>query len=457
MLQYSTYSVISPEGCASILWKSADKAPDAAEAMGITAERLKELGLIDGMIPEPLGGAHRVEFVLLSGDARPANGESPEAAARVCATSLLRDWLPAGALLLSAHHQDDQAETLLLQLLRGAGPKGLSAMPASVPLGQGTLLRPLLDCGRDDLLAYAREQGLDWLEDPSNADTRLDRNFLRHRLLPELKTRWPATAAVLARSADCAPRPRSCRNRWRTRTWATRGRPARHPVGDRPGRLPEARQRNLLRHWVRTMGFSLPSRAVLGRILAEVLAARPMPDPVCTGRVPRYGATGTICSSWRRWRRRPAGPLDWAPGRCWSLPVARYAQTRLRGRVCGWRPVRASRCASARVASNCACPVARTITPSSSCCRSRGAALGAGTSAPAVPGGGAGGRGRPVGGGGAPGRPRVRRAGKSFGASRRSRLARIVRGQRPLLQKTTHLEPCTPFCEAVREVQPTRR
>ncbi|MDQ7075287.1 MAG: acetyl-CoA carboxylase carboxyl transferase subunit alpha [Gammaproteobacteria bacterium] len=59
MLQYSTYSVISPEGCASILWKSADKAPDAAEAMGITSERLKELGLIDRIIPEPLGGAHR--------------------------------------------------------------------------------------------------------------------------------------------------------------------------------------------------------------------------------------------------------------------------------------------------------------------------------------------------------------------------------------------------------------
>lgn len=59
MLQYSTYSVISPEGCASILWKSADKAPDAAKAMGITSARLHELGLVDQVIPEPLGGAHR--------------------------------------------------------------------------------------------------------------------------------------------------------------------------------------------------------------------------------------------------------------------------------------------------------------------------------------------------------------------------------------------------------------
>ncbi|WP_110602251.1 acetyl-CoA carboxylase carboxyl transferase subunit alpha [Salinicola lusitanus] len=59
MLQYSTYSVISPEGCASILWKSAEKASEAAQAMGITAERLKELGFVDTLIDEPLGGAHR--------------------------------------------------------------------------------------------------------------------------------------------------------------------------------------------------------------------------------------------------------------------------------------------------------------------------------------------------------------------------------------------------------------
>ncbi|MOA45349.1 Acetyl-coenzyme A carboxylase carboxyl transferase subunit alpha [compost metagenome] len=59
MLQYSTYAVISPEGCASILWKTAEKAPDAAEAMGITAERLKGLGIVDKVINEPVGGAHR--------------------------------------------------------------------------------------------------------------------------------------------------------------------------------------------------------------------------------------------------------------------------------------------------------------------------------------------------------------------------------------------------------------
>lgn len=221
-----------------------------------------------------------VDFVLLSGDARPATGESPEAAARNLRYGLLRDWLPVHALLLSAHHQDDQAETLLLQLLRGAGPKGLSAMPASTPLGQGTLLRPLLNCGRDDLLTYARDQGLEWLEDPSNADTRLDRNFLRRHLLPELKTRWPGTATVLARSAALCAETAELQEEVAQQDLAG-------AVGARPGtlsvtavgRLPEPRRRNLLRHWLRTTGFSLPSRAVLGRILAEVLAARADAEP----------------------------------------------------------------------------------------------------------------------------------------------------------------------------------
>ena len=256
-----------------------------------------------------------LEFVLLSGDARPAPGESPEAAARDLRYHLLADWLPAGALLLSAHHQDDQAETLLLQLLRGAGPKGLSAMPGAAPLGRGTLWRPLLDCGRADLLAYAREQGLDWLEDPSNADTRLDRNFLRHQLLPELKTRWPAAAAVLARSAELCAEAAELQEQVARQDLAA-------AAGDRSGtlsvtalgRLPEARQRNLLRHWLRAAGFSLPSRAVLGRVLAEVLGARPDAEP---------------CVHWpgcevRRYRDAlfalaplappPGGqPLDWSP------------------------------------------------------------------------------------------------------------------------------------------------
>ena len=163
--------------------------------------------------------------------------------------------------------------------------------------------------------AYAREQGLAWLEDPSNADTRLDRNFLRQRLLPELKTRWPAVAAVLARSAELCAEAAQLQEQVACQDLAA-------VTGGRGGtlsvtalqRLPEARQRNLLRHWLRASGFSLPSRAVLGRVLGEVLGARPDAEP---------------CVQWpgcevRRYRDElfalaplaalPAGqPLDWSP------------------------------------------------------------------------------------------------------------------------------------------------
>jgi tRNA(Ile)-lysidine synthase len=263
-----------------------------------------------------------VEFVLLAGDARPAPGESPEAAARALRYGLLGDWLPPGALLLSAHHQDDQAETLLLQLLRGAGPKGLSAMPARAVLGQGSLLRPLLDYGRAELLAYAEREGLAWIEDPSNADTRLDRNFLRQRLLPELKARWPAASAVLARSAELCAEAAELQDLVAAQDRL--GMP-----GTRHGtlsvvalqRLPEARQRNLLRHWLQAAGFSLPSRSVLGRILAEVLAARPDAEPCVHwpgAEVRRYRDDLYVMAPLQPVVVEPG--LDWAPGQVLVLP-----------------------------------------------------------------------------------------------------------------------------------------
>jgi tRNA(Ile)-lysidine synthase len=106
----------------------------------------------------------------------------------------------ADALLL-AHHQDDQAETLLLQLLRGAGVEGLSAMSAVGKMGITPILRPLLDVSRVVLQNYAQQHGLQWVEDESNQDARFDRNFLRLEVLPLLKTRFPACVTTLARSA----------------------------------------------------------------------------------------------------------------------------------------------------------------------------------------------------------------------------------------------------------------
>ena len=132
------------------------------------------------------------------------SGSGLEAAARAARYAAFERFLESGDWLLSAHHRDDQAETLLLNLLRGSGTLGLASMPVVRPLGQGLLVRPLLDVTREQLRAYASEQGLTWSEDPANADLRFDRNFLRHEVLPLLATRWPGAGKALARSADVA-------------------------------------------------------------------------------------------------------------------------------------------------------------------------------------------------------------------------------------------------------------
>jgi tRNA(Ile)-lysidine synthase len=104
-------------------------------------------------------------------------------------------------LLLLAHHRDDQVETVLLRLLRGAGVAGLAGMPRERACGRARLCRPLLDIGRAQLREYAAAQGLRWVEDPSNACTEYDRNYLRRDVMPLLAARWPGAAGNVARAA----------------------------------------------------------------------------------------------------------------------------------------------------------------------------------------------------------------------------------------------------------------
>ena len=130
-----------------------------------------------------------------------APGASLEQAAREARYAAFAARLGVDEALLTAQHRDDQAETLLFRLLRGAGVQGLSAMPASRALGAGRLVRPLLNCSRDELLAYAHEHKLTWVEDPSNTDERFSRNYLRRQVMPALLGRWPQASANMARSA----------------------------------------------------------------------------------------------------------------------------------------------------------------------------------------------------------------------------------------------------------------
>lgn len=130
-----------------------------------------------------------------------ASGPSVERAAREARYAAFAATLASGELLLTAQHRDDQAETLLFRLLRGAGVRGLAGMPVHRPLGPGLLLRPLLDVSRVELETYAQEHGLHWIEDPSNTDSHYSRNYLRRQVIPLMTARWPQVLATLARSA----------------------------------------------------------------------------------------------------------------------------------------------------------------------------------------------------------------------------------------------------------------
>lgn len=125
-----------------------------------------------------------------------------EAAARGARHAAFATAMPKGALLALAHHRDDQAETLLLRLLHGAGHEGLAGMRDWRSFGPGWLWRPLLDHARAELLAHAQARGLAWIEDPANADQQHARNHLRHAVMPILRARWPDAARRIASAAS---------------------------------------------------------------------------------------------------------------------------------------------------------------------------------------------------------------------------------------------------------------
>lgn len=205
----------------------------------------------------------------------PGRGESPEAVARAARYAAFAELLQPGDWLATAHHQDDQAETLLLALLRGSGVHGLAAMPRRAPLGAGELVRPLLDQTRATLLAYAGAHDLHWLEDPSNADTRHDRNLLRARVLPLLRGRWPAADATLARAAAHCAEAAGLID-----ALADGLLPGLAGAG--PGTLsvrgllalPDEQGRAVVRRWLALAGHRPPATDRLRRVFTELLPAR---------------------------------------------------------------------------------------------------------------------------------------------------------------------------------------
>jgi tRNA(Ile)-lysidine synthase len=207
-------------------------------------------------------------------DARPARGKSPEATAREARYSAFAQLINSEDVLLTAHNQNDQAETVFLQLLRGAGVKGLAAMPKSIPFYSGTLYRPLLDVSRAAILEYATEYQLQWIEDPSNENTHFDRNFLRQKILPLLAERWPSFAQTVSRSADhCAEASALLENLAQQDFNEVRANQNEIVAIDKLLMLSRSRQCNVLRHWIAQQKLPVPSTSHLDCLLRDVVHA----------------------------------------------------------------------------------------------------------------------------------------------------------------------------------------
>ena len=184
-------------------------------------------------------------------------GASLERAAREARYLAFAEVTGAGEVVLTGQHRDDQAETLLFRLLRGAGVRGLAAMPAQRPLAGGYLVRPLLDVSREALEVYAHEHQLKWIEDPSNADSRFSRNYLRHRVLPALTERWPQAVTGLARTAEHLGEAQGLLDELALLDLQAASKASAFPWLGLPSlalaplcELSDARQRNALRHWL---------------------------------------------------------------------------------------------------------------------------------------------------------------------------------------------------------------
>jgi tRNA(Ile)-lysidine synthase len=210
-----------------------------------------------------------------------AGGSGTEAAARKLRYRALGEMCRAhgATLLLTAHHLDDQAETVLLQLLRGSGPAGLSGMDAAnaAPelLGNPDLVmaRPLLPLSRAELDAYARECGLDWVEDESNADTRYARNALRHQVMPALAHAFPGFQQRFARSAAHAQSAQRLLTELAAQDLAASLVDGAIDVA-RLRTMSLDRAHNLLRHWFAQQGLAMPSTAWLTEMVAQSIEAR---------------------------------------------------------------------------------------------------------------------------------------------------------------------------------------
>lgn len=200
-----------------------------------------------------------------------------EATARDARYEWFREQVQFGSILMTAHHQQDRAETFLFNLMRGAGSTGLSSLRASRPFFGAKLVRPLLPFRQDDIIKYAENNHLIWVEDPSNSDQRYSRNEIRHQVLPALENfRSDAVQNIARAAANLEQENGLLREVAICDLVDVREHPS-HPLDqshalcvDDMGHLTVGRQANVLRFWLHSLKLHSPSRRFLAKLLAAI-------------------------------------------------------------------------------------------------------------------------------------------------------------------------------------------
>jgi tRNA(Ile)-lysidine synthase len=227
-----------------------------------------------GLICKQLG----VPFSVLEVTVNPSHAQGPESAARDARYEALHANLLADEALLTAHHEQDQLETFLLQLFRGAGVAGLAGMPVAQRREGVMHLRPLLNVPAQSVADYARAMGLEWIEDPSNEERQFDRNFVRHELLPLIQERWPAAARAVARTARLSGYANELLEEL-ARIDLDGAVEGRCLSAEALSSRSRNRQRNLLRYCLRQWHLPVPSEAQLNQALSSLLSPRADSQP----------------------------------------------------------------------------------------------------------------------------------------------------------------------------------
>ena len=201
-----------------------------------------------------------------------------EEVARICRYGFFEENVKENTALITGHHLDDQAETFMLRLMRGSGVDGLASMPQSRPFKDGSLVRPLLEVSKEEIIEFAIQKKLKWVEDESNKSSDYDRNFIRNEVMPLLKTRWAQANKSIARSAKHCEVAKTEMKQEDSKDFeavsVVENKETKLSV-EKLIKLSKEKQKRVIRFWLNEFGVLMPTSKNLEVIINELVMSKP--------------------------------------------------------------------------------------------------------------------------------------------------------------------------------------